>query len=224
MSAIFERKIMTRDALAQLRASLPGPVVFTNGVFDILHRGHVTYLADAKALGASLIVGVNSDASVRMLGKGDDRPINNEADRMALLAALESVDWVVCFEEQTPVALIEALRPDVLVKARAPFQDAPITMPIDASSSSAWMIAYFASPVSLSTRRRAQCRVNASARKITSGCSRLISPMVHSQKANDFVWGLSTRKIFTPCPIQKSITLFNSRHRLCQSSLSKLKG
>ncbi|CAG4904856.1 D-glycero-beta-D-manno-heptose 1-phosphate adenylyltransferase [Paraburkholderia saeva] len=116
MPAIFERKIMTRDALAPLRPSLMGPVVFTNGVFDILHRGHVTYLADAKALGATLIVGVNSDASVRMLGKGDDRPINNESDRMALLAALESVDWVVRFEEQTPVALIEALRPDVLVK------------------------------------------------------------------------------------------------------------
>jgi rfaE bifunctional protein nucleotidyltransferase chain/domain len=116
MAATFERKLTTRDALAQLRPSLPGPVVFTNGVFDILHRGHVTYLADAKALGATLIVGVNSDASVRMLGKGDDRPINNEADRMALLAALESVDWVVRFEEQTPVALIEALRPDVLVK------------------------------------------------------------------------------------------------------------
>ena len=116
MPATFERKIVTRDALAQLRPSLAAPVVFTNGVFDILHRGHVTYLADAKALGATLIVGVNSDASVRMLGKGDDRPINRDDDRMALLAALESVDWVVCFGEKTPVALIEALRPDVLVK------------------------------------------------------------------------------------------------------------
>jgi len=116
MSASFERKITTRDALAQLRPSLSAPVVFTNGVFDILHRGHVTYLADAKALGATLIVGVNSDASVRMLGKGDDRPINRDEDRMALLAALESVDWVVSFEEKTPVALIDALRPDVLVK------------------------------------------------------------------------------------------------------------
>ncbi|HTH62388.1 MAG TPA: D-glycero-beta-D-manno-heptose 1-phosphate adenylyltransferase [Paraburkholderia sp.] len=116
MPASFERKITTRDALAQQRSSLPGPVVFTNGVFDILHRGHVTYLADAKALGATLIVGVNSDASVRMLGKGDDRPINREDDRMALLAALESVDWVVMFDEKTPVALIDALRPDVLVK------------------------------------------------------------------------------------------------------------
>ena len=90
--------------------------MFTNGVFDILHRGHVTYLADAKALGATLIVGVNSDASVRMLGKGDDRPINREDDRMALLAALESVDWVVKFEEPTPLELIGELRPDVLVK------------------------------------------------------------------------------------------------------------
>jgi D-glycero-beta-D-manno-heptose 1-phosphate adenylyltransferase len=116
MPASFERKITTREALAQLRPTLAGPVVFTNGVFDILHRGHVTYLADAKALGATLIVGVNSDASVRMLGKGDDRPINTEADRMALLAALESVDWVVCFGERTPVELIETLRPDVLVK------------------------------------------------------------------------------------------------------------
>ncbi len=116
MTAAFERKIVTREALAERRASLPGPVVFTNGVFDILHRGHVTYLADAKALGACLIVGVNSDASVRMLGKGDDRPINAEDDRMALLAALESVDWVVRFDERTPVALIETLRPDVLVK------------------------------------------------------------------------------------------------------------
>ena len=116
MSATFERKLITRDALVALRASLPSPVVFTNGVFDILHRGHVTYLADAKALGACLIVGVNSDASVRMLGKGDDRPINREEDRMALLAALESVDWVVKFEEPTPLELIDALRPDVLVK------------------------------------------------------------------------------------------------------------
>ena len=113
---VNSRKLITRDALVALRASLPSPVVFTNGVFDILHRGHVTYLADAKALGACLIVGVNSDASVRMLGKGDDRPINREDDRMALLAALESVDWVVKFEEQTPVSLIEAVRPDILVK------------------------------------------------------------------------------------------------------------
>lgn len=112
----FERKIATREVLAAQRETLTAPVVFTNGVFDILHRGHVTYLARAKALGACLIVGVNSDASVRMLGKGDDRPINHEEDRMALLASLECVDWVVRFEEQTPVELIRALRPDVLVK------------------------------------------------------------------------------------------------------------
>jgi len=116
MSVTFERKIVTLEALQALRATLPGPVVFTNGVFDILHRGHVTYLAEARALGACLIVGVNSDSSVRMLGKGDDRPINQESDRMALLAALESVDWVIGFTESTPVNLIAALRPDVLVK------------------------------------------------------------------------------------------------------------
>jgi len=116
MPATFESKIVTLDALRALRATLPGPVVFTNGVFDILHRGHVTYLAEARALGGCLIVGVNSDSSVRMLGKGDDRPINQESDRMALLAALASVDWVIGFSESTPVDLIEALRPDVLVK------------------------------------------------------------------------------------------------------------
>lgn len=116
MPSPFERKIVTREALAARRPNLPAPVVFTNGVFDILHRGHVSYLAEARALGACLIVGVNSDTSVRMLGKGDDRPINREEDRMALLAALESVDWVVRFEEKTPVDLIAALRPDILVK------------------------------------------------------------------------------------------------------------
>lgn len=112
----FERKLHSRESLVACRAELPGPVVFTNGVFDILHRGHVTYLARARALGAFLIVGVNSDTSVRTLGKGDDRPINTLDDRMALLAALEVVDAVVPFEESTPVALIEALRPDILVK------------------------------------------------------------------------------------------------------------
>ncbi|MGI4860120.1 MAG: D-glycero-beta-D-manno-heptose 1-phosphate adenylyltransferase [Janthinobacterium lividum] len=112
----FERKIVTLDMLAARRAEMPDPVVFTNGVFDILHRGHVTYLASARALGAFLIVGVNSDASVRTLGKGDDRPINREEDRMALLAALADVDAVVRFDESTPLALIRALRPDILVK------------------------------------------------------------------------------------------------------------
>ncbi|MCF2135017.1 MULTISPECIES: D-glycero-beta-D-manno-heptose 1-phosphate adenylyltransferase [Mycetohabitans] len=116
MPASFERKIVEWQTLLGCRASLGAPVVFTNGVFDILHRGHVTYLDDARALGACLVVGVNSDASVRQLGKGDDRPINAEADRMALLAALESVDYVVMFDEPTPIELIRALRPDILVK------------------------------------------------------------------------------------------------------------
>lgn len=112
----FEAKVCPPDELAVRLASLPRPLVFTNGVFDILHRGHASYLAQARALGASLVVGVNSDASVKMLGKGDDRPINTEADRQALLAALESVDMAVLFTEQTPVNLIEKIRPDVYVK------------------------------------------------------------------------------------------------------------
>ena len=95
---------------------MPRPLVFTNGVFDILHRGHASYLAQARDLGASLVVGVNSDSSVKMLGKGNDRPINSEADRQALLAALASVDLVVLFTEQTPAQLIEKIRPDIYVK------------------------------------------------------------------------------------------------------------
>ena len=91
-------------------------MVFTNGVFDILHRGHASYLAQARDFGASLVVGVNSDASVKLLGKGDDRPINSQEDRMALLAALESVDLVILFENKTPVELIKQVRPDVYVK------------------------------------------------------------------------------------------------------------
>lgn len=90
--------------------------MFTNGVFDILHRGHASYLDQARSLGASLVVGVNTDASVKMLGKGDDRPINSQADRQALLAALASIDLVVLFEEQTPVNLIAQIRPDIYVK------------------------------------------------------------------------------------------------------------
>ncbi len=112
----FEVKVCPPEQLASRLANLPRPLVFTNGVFDILHRGHASYLAQARALGASLVVGVNSDASVKMLGKGDDRPINSEADRQALLAALESVDMTVLFTEQTPVNLIEKIRPDIYVK------------------------------------------------------------------------------------------------------------
>jgi rfaE bifunctional protein nucleotidyltransferase chain/domain len=90
--------------------------VFTNGVFDLLHRGHVTYLAQARALGAALLVALNGDASARRLGKGDGRPVNGLEDRMALVAALEAVDAVTWFDEDTPAALIETLRPEVLVK------------------------------------------------------------------------------------------------------------
>ncbi len=90
--------------------------MFTNGVFDLLHRGHVTYLAQARALGAALVVALNGDASARRLGKGDGRPVNSLDDRMALVAALGAVDAVTWFDEDTPAALIESLRPEVLVK------------------------------------------------------------------------------------------------------------
>jgi rfaE bifunctional protein nucleotidyltransferase chain/domain len=112
----FESKIATPASLTEHLVQLPLPVVFTNGCFDILHRGHVTYLAQARALGGSLVVGVNTDASVRRLGKGDDRPVNSLAHRMAVLAALASVDLVIAFDEDTPLNLIRAIRPNVLVK------------------------------------------------------------------------------------------------------------
>lgn len=97
-------------------AKLPRPLVFTNGCFDVLHRGHVTYLAQARALGATMVLGVNSDASVKRLGKGDDRPINKQEDRMAVLAALAAIDLAVLFEEDTPLDLILTCKPDILVK------------------------------------------------------------------------------------------------------------
>jgi rfaE bifunctional protein nucleotidyltransferase chain/domain len=112
----FEDKICTPNNLQEKLSALPKPVVFTNGVFDILHRGHVSYLAQAKSLGKSLVVGVNTDASVRILGKGDDRPLNVESDRLALLAALESLDLVVLFNEPTPVELMAKIKPDIYVK------------------------------------------------------------------------------------------------------------
>ncbi len=108
-------KILSRDAAVAWRRRRQGPVVFTNGVFDVLHRGHAALLAAARAEGAALVVGVNSDASTRRL-KGPGRPLNGEADRAFLLAALAAVDAVVIFEEDTPAELIAALQPDVLVK------------------------------------------------------------------------------------------------------------
>ncbi len=116
MSADFESKVVARDVLRERLADLARPLVFTNGVFDVLHRGHVTYLAQARSYGGSLVVGVNSDASVRGLDKGSDRPINTAADRAALLAALASVDLVTVFDEDTPYELIAAIRPDVIIK------------------------------------------------------------------------------------------------------------
>ena len=107
--ATRRRSPTTANALARI-AALPRPLVFTNGVFDLLHRGHVTYLEQAKALGASLVVAVNSDASVRRLGKGDDRPLNTLDDRMAVLAALACVDLVVPFDADTPLDLIVGVR------------------------------------------------------------------------------------------------------------------
>jgi rfaE bifunctional protein nucleotidyltransferase chain/domain len=112
----FERKICAPADLPSRLAALQRPLVFTNGVFDILHRGHVTYLAQARALGASLLVALNSDASVKRLGKGEDRPINTLADRMAVVAALACTDLVTSFDDDTPLALIMACKPEVLVK------------------------------------------------------------------------------------------------------------
>ncbi len=114
--ASFEAKLCAPADLPTRIATLARPLVFTNGCFDILHRGHVTYLAQARALGASLIVAANSDASVKRLGKGDDRPVNPLADRMALLAALECVSLVTWFDEDTPLQRILECQPDILVK------------------------------------------------------------------------------------------------------------
>jgi len=110
------RKILDLDAAVRWRRGARGVVVFTNGVFDILHRGHVAYLAAARAAGDHLVVGVNTDASARRLAKGPDRPLSAERDRGYVLAALECVDAVVLFDEDTPLELIRALEPDVLAK------------------------------------------------------------------------------------------------------------
>jgi len=112
----FERKICTPEELPSRLARLARSLVFTNGCFDILHRGHVTYLAQSRARGASLLVALNSDASVRRLGKARNRPINPLEDRLAVIAALEAVDLVTWFDDDTPLKLILLTRPDVLVK------------------------------------------------------------------------------------------------------------
>ena len=112
----FLDKLCSRADLPARVAALRTPVVFTNGVFDILHRGHVSYLAQARSLGASLVIGLNSDVSARQLGKGPDRPLNGELDRACVLAALESVDLVTLFDESTPVELLKRVRPQLYVK------------------------------------------------------------------------------------------------------------
>jgi rfaE bifunctional protein nucleotidyltransferase chain/domain len=112
----FLGKIVARAEIAARISSLAQPMVFTNGVFDVLHRGHVIYLAQARALGASLVLALNTDASARRLNKGADRPLNGEQDRAAVVAALGSVDLVTWFDEDTPLELIAQLRPAMLVK------------------------------------------------------------------------------------------------------------
>ena len=112
----FESKICPSEQLAERLLTLPRPLVFTNGCFDILHRGHVSYLAQARAMGAALVLALNTDASVKRQGKGDDRPINTLANRAAVVAALASVDVVTWFDEDTPANLIALVQPDVLIK------------------------------------------------------------------------------------------------------------
>ncbi|MBR0568611.1 D-glycero-beta-D-manno-heptose 1-phosphate adenylyltransferase [Azoarcus sp. L1K30] len=112
----FESKLCAPETLAMRCAQLPRPLVFTNGCFDILHRGHVTYLAQARSLGAAMVVALNTDASVKRLGKDGERPINALEDRVAVMAALESVDLVTWFDADTPLECILSARPDILVK------------------------------------------------------------------------------------------------------------
>ena len=132
--ARFNSKVCQPSQLAERASQLQGPVVFTNGVFDLLHRGHVTYLDQAAQEGHSLIVAVNSDSSVKRLGKGPDRPINSQEDRMAVLAALECVALVTYFEEDTPLNAILAAKPDVLVKGG----DWPVEKMVGAKEVQSW--------------------------------------------------------------------------------------
>jgi rfaE bifunctional protein nucleotidyltransferase chain/domain len=133
-TARFESKICQPSELAERALQLQGTIVFTNGVFDLLHRGHVTYLDQAAQEGQSLIVAVNSDASVRRLGKGTDRPINTQEDRMAVLAALGCVSLVTWFEEDTPLNAILAAKPHVLVKGG----DWPVEKMVGAAQVQSW--------------------------------------------------------------------------------------
>lgn len=130
----FEKKIVVPAELERRIAALPRPLVFTNGVFDVLHRGHVTYLAEARATGGSLLLALNSDSSVKRLGKGDDRPVNMLQDRLAVVAALESTSLVTWFDEDTPLSLIRICRPDVLVKGG----DWPVEKIVGGANVAAW--------------------------------------------------------------------------------------
>jgi rfaE bifunctional protein nucleotidyltransferase chain/domain len=114
--ALADKIVADDDTLEARLAALERPLVFTNGVFDILHRGHVSYLQQARALGAALVLGLNSDRSAAMLGKGPDRPLNREMDRAFVLAALESVSFIAFFDDKTPVSLLSRVRPDIYVK------------------------------------------------------------------------------------------------------------
>jgi rfaE bifunctional protein nucleotidyltransferase chain/domain len=129
-----ELRICPPEVLAAAAARLPRPLVFTNGVFDILHRGHVNYLEQARALGASLLVALNTDASVRRLGKGEDRPINRLEDRAAVVAALRCVDLVTWFDADTPLDLIMRVRPDALAKGG----DWPVARIVGAAEVISW--------------------------------------------------------------------------------------
>ena len=115
LPALFDKIVARKDARLRI-AELPKPVIFTNGVFDVLHAGHVNYLEQARALGGSLVVAINTDASAKRLGKGPDRPLNNELDRATVVAALQATSLVTWFDEDTPLELISELRPDVIVK------------------------------------------------------------------------------------------------------------
>ena len=130
----FEQKICTPEALTERVKLLKRPLVFTNGCFDILHRGHTTYLGQARSLGAAMVVALNSDASVKRLGKGDDRPLNALADRLAVMASLACVDLVTWFDEDTPIERILDCRPDILVKGG----DWPVDKIVGASEVRGW--------------------------------------------------------------------------------------